>query len=85
LERGARGSLLLGHTALVVADAWSARRYPCAVDRDEILRVFRAFEASGLEYVLIGATAVGFHGVVRVTEDLDLFSRRAPRALQLEG
>jgi len=45
------------------------------VDRDEILRVLRAFETSGLEYVLIGATAMGFHGVVRATEDLDLFIR----------
>jgi hypothetical protein len=43
------------------------------MDRDEILRVLRAFEAAGLEYVLIGATAMGFHGVVRATEDLDLF------------
>lgn len=45
------------------------------MDRDEILRVLRAFETSGLEYVLIGATAMGFHGVVRATEDLDLFIR----------
>ena len=45
------------------------------MDRDEILRVLRAFEASGLEYVLIGATAMGFHGVVRATEDLDLLIR----------
>jgi hypothetical protein len=45
------------------------------VDRDEILRVLRAFEASGLEYVLIGATAMGFHGVIRATEDIDLFIR----------
>lgn len=45
------------------------------MDRDEILRVLRAFEAAGLEYVLIGATAMGFHGVVRATEDLDLFIR----------
>jgi hypothetical protein len=45
------------------------------VDRDEILRVLRAFEASGLEYVLIGATAMGFHGLVRATEDLDLLIR----------
>ena len=45
------------------------------MDRDEILRVLRAFEVSGLEYVLIGATAMGFHGVVRATEDLDLFIR----------
>ena len=45
------------------------------MDRDEILRVLRAFEASGLEYVLIGATAMGFHGLVRATEDLDIFIR----------
>jgi hypothetical protein len=29
------------------------------MDRDELLRVLRAFEAAGLEYVLIGATAMG--------------------------
>jgi hypothetical protein len=45
------------------------------MDRDEVLRVFRAFEAQGLEYVLIGAAAMGFHGVVRATEDLDFFIR----------
>jgi hypothetical protein len=45
------------------------------VDQDEIMRVLRAFEDAGLEYVLIGATAMGFHGVVRATEDLDLFIR----------
>jgi predicted nucleotidyltransferase len=41
----------------------------CRVNRDEVLR---ASESAGLEYVLIGATAMGFHGVVRATEDLDL-------------
>ena len=45
------------------------------MDRDELLRVLRAFETVGLEYVLIGATAMGFHGVVRATEDVDLFIR----------
>jgi hypothetical protein len=45
------------------------------VDRDEILRVLRAFNSAGLEYVLIGATAMGFHGVVRATEDVDLMIR----------
>ena len=39
------------------------------------MRVLRAFEAAGLEYVLIGAAAMGFHGLVRATEDLDLFIR----------
>ncbi len=53
----------------------SATRYSSRVDRDEIIRVLRAFEAVGLEYVLIGATAMGFHGLVRATEDLDLFIR----------
>jgi hypothetical protein len=42
------------------------------VDRDEMVRVLQAFYAEGLEYVLIGAAAMGLHGVVRATEDLDL-------------
>ena len=45
------------------------------MDRDEIMRVLRAFQAAGLEYVLIGAAAMGFHGLVRATQDLDLFIR----------
>lgn len=49
-----------------------------AVDRDEMLRVLRAFQDEGLEYVLIGATAMAFHGLVRATEDLDLFIRANP-------
>lgn len=48
------------------------------MDRDELLRVLRAFEQVGLEYVLIGATAMGFHGVVRATEDVDLLLRATP-------
>lgn len=52
------------------------------VDRDEILRVLRAFEAAELEYVLIGATAMGFHGVVRATEDIDLMVRATPDNLE---
>jgi hypothetical protein len=43
------------------------------MDRDEMLRVLRAFDREGLDYVLIGAAAMGLHGVVRATEDLDLF------------
>jgi len=52
------------------------------VDRDEIIRVLKAFEASGLEYVLIGAAAMGFHGLVRATEDLDLFIRATPENVE---
>src|SRR5687767_2409652 len=59
-----------------------AARYPNLVDHDEIIRVLRAFEATGLEYVLIGAAAMGFHGVVRATEDLDLFIRATPENIE---
>lgn len=52
------------------------------MDRDEIIRVLRAFEASGLEYVLIGAAAMGFHGLVRATEDLDLLIRATPENVE---
>jgi hypothetical protein len=48
------------------------------VDRDEILRVLRAFEAAGLDYVLIGAAAMGVHGLIRATEDIDLFVKPDP-------
>ena len=51
------------------------------MDRDELLRLLRAFEVEGLEYVLIGATAMGFHGLVRATEDVDLFVRATPENL----
>ncbi len=45
------------------------------MDRDELLRVLRAFANFELEYVLIGADAMAFHGIVRATEDIDLFVR----------
>lgn len=51
------------------------------MDRDELLKLLRAFETEGLEYVLIGATAMGLHGVIRATEDVDLFVRAAPQNL----
>ena len=48
------------------------------MDRDELLRVLRAFESAGLEYVMIGAAAMGLHGLVRATEDVDLIIRATP-------
>lgn len=45
------------------------------MERDEILQVLEAFQRTGLEYVLIGATAMGMHGLVRATEDVDLMIR----------
>ncbi len=52
------------------------------MDRDELLRALRAFDAAGLEYVLIGAAAMGFHGVIRATEDVDLFVRATPENIE---
>lgn len=57
-------------------------RYAVWVDRDEIIRVLRTFEAVGLEYVLIGAAAMAFHGLVRATEDLDLFIKATPENIE---
>ena len=53
-------------------------RYSSSMDREEILRALRAFEAAGLEDVVIGAGAMAFHGLVRATEDLDLLIRATP-------
>jgi hypothetical protein len=52
------------------------------MDREEVMRVLREFEAAGLEYVLIGAAAMGFHGLVRVSEDVDLFIRATPENVE---
>src|ERR1044072_5345537 len=59
-----------------------ATGYATHMDRDEVMRVLRAFESAGLEYVLIGAAAMGFHGLVRATEDLDLFIRATPENIE---
>ena len=52
------------------------------MDREEVMRVLRAFEHAELEYVLIGAAAMGFHGLVRATEDLDLVIRATPENIE---
>lgn len=46
------------------------------------MRVLRAFQVAGLEYVLIGAAAMGFHGLVRATEGPDLFIRATPENVE---
>lgn len=52
------------------------------MERDELLRVLREFESEGLEYVLIGATAMGFQGLIRATEDVDLLMKATPENLR---
>lgn len=47
------------------------------MELDEALRVLRSLEKEEVDYVLIGGAALTFHGLVRATEDLDLFVRPA--------
>ena len=47
-----------------------------------MLRVLHAFDREGLDYVLIGAAAMGFHGLVRATEELEFFIRATPEDVE---
>lgn len=49
-----------------------------------MLRVLRAFEQQGLEYVLIGAAAMGFHGLVRPLDRQDAEGLRRRFGLEEE-
>ena len=52
------------------------------MDFERFLAVLRALEREGVDYALVGATALGLHGIVRATEDIDLFVR--PQADNVE-
>jgi hypothetical protein len=43
------------------------------VDFEVLKRVLAALEARGVEYAIFGAIAMTLHGLVRTTEDLDIF------------
>ena len=40
---------------------------------DELLRVIAALNRRNVEYVLVGGAALNVHGLIRATEDVDLF------------
>lgn len=42
---------------------------------DELMRVLASFEKAGLDYAVVGGVALNLHGLVRATEDLDVFIR----------
>ena len=48
------------------------------IDLDRFLVLLRALNREGVEYVVIGAVALGLHGLARATEDVDLFVRPTP-------
>jgi hypothetical protein len=45
------------------------------MDFDRFLELLGALEREGVDYVLVGGVAVNLHGIVRATEDIDLFVR----------
>ena len=48
------------------------------IDFDRFLVLLRALNREGVEYVVVGAVALGLHGLARATEDVDLFVRPTP-------
>ncbi len=48
------------------------------IDLDRFLVLLRALNREGVEYVVIGAVALGLHGLARATEDVDIFVRPTP-------
>jgi hypothetical protein len=45
---------------------------------DDALRVIASLNDSGVDYVVVGGVALNLHGLVRATEDLDIFVRPDP-------
>ena len=48
------------------------------VEFQDALAVLRAFEREGVEYVLVGSMARAAQGVVRATQDMDVFVSPTP-------
>ena len=48
------------------------------IDLDRLLALVRALNREGVEYSVVGAVALGLHGLARATEDVDLFVRPTP-------
>lgn len=40
---------------------------------DDVLRVIASLNEAGVEYVVVGGVALNLHGLIRATEDLDVF------------
>lgn len=45
------------------------------MELEEVTRVLSSLDAEGVDYAIFGGMAMNLHGLVRVTEDLDLFVR----------
>lgn len=45
------------------------------MDFEKLLQLLRALQACEVDYILVGGAALGMHGLVRATEDVDIFVR----------
>ncbi|MGI8784606.1 MAG: nucleotidyl transferase AbiEii/AbiGii toxin family protein [Acidobacteriota bacterium] len=48
------------------------------MDLDEVMQVLASFRQERVDYILVGGAALNFHGLVRATEDVDIFIRATP-------
>lgn len=49
---------------------------------DDVLRVIASMNEAGVEYVIVGGVAMNLLGLVRATEDLDVFIRPDPQNIE---
>ena len=49
---------------------------------DDALRVIASLNQAGVDYVVVGGVALNVHGLIRATEDLDLFVRPDPENIE---
>ena len=49
---------------------------------DDALRVIASLNEAGVDYVVVGGVALNLHGLVRATEDLDVFVRPDPENIE---
>lgn len=52
------------------------------MDFEEARRILAAFEAEGVQYVLVGSMAMAAHGLIRATRDLDFFVSPEPENVE---
>lgn len=45
------------------------------MDYEKLIALLKALAREGVEYVIVGAVALNLHGIVRATEDIDVFIR----------
>lgn len=52
------------------------------MDFEEARRILAAFEAEGVQYVLVGSMAMAAHGLIRATRDVDFFVSPEPENVE---